>query len=88
LEVDARHFKVAGPAELRTDSIVTSGKNRRRLVSPVAIKRDTPFQIADDLDVIQIVRIDANSTQVKQRGQYCGSRIEVSFAELESLEST
>ena len=76
-------LQTVGPTEPRTDAIVTSGEALWRLRIPVAIKRDIPFQIADDFDVIGSVRIDSNSAWVGQHRQYGGSCIEVGLAELE-----
>jgi hypothetical protein len=38
---------LVGPTEPRTDAILTSRETLRRLVIPVAIKRNIPFQITD-----------------------------------------
>jgi hypothetical protein len=49
------------PAEPRTGTVVAAGEIGRRLVVPVAIERDIPGEVAEELDVIGRIHIEVNA---------------------------
>ena len=57
------------PTESCTASIVTADKAWRRPVVPVSIERKVPLQIADDLDVIGSVEVEAETAWIRNRRQ-------------------
>ena len=55
------------------DAIVATGKTMRRLVVPVAVKRQIPRQVAEELEVIGGIGIETNAARIRDGGKdrYC-----------------
>lgn len=71
------------PAQPRATPVVAPGKAWWRLVIPVAIKRDIPRQVAEDLDVIGRVGIDSDATRLGKGWQDSSGCAQIRLAELE-----
>jgi hypothetical protein len=66
-------FIAKGPAKARAAAIVATGKTMRRLVVPVAVKRQIPRQVAEELEVIGGIGIETDAARIRDGGKdrYC-----------------
>src|SRR5208337_4131967 len=56
------------PAKPRTGAVVASRKVGRRPVVPVAIERDVPLQVAEQLHVVSSVQIEMDTARLENPG--------------------
>src|SRR5215813_5250818 len=61
-------FHAEGPTQPRTGPVITSLKMGRRLILPIAVKRNIPRQVAGDLDVVARIHAVFNPSRLAEYG--------------------
>jgi len=73
-------------AEAGTGSIVTTGKAWRRLIVPVAIDVEIPFELPPELDVVRSVQIELHTSRLRKSRQRFGVDGQGGLAETEQVQ--
>src|SRR5208283_3008743 len=73
------------PAQPRAGAVVASREVRRRPVVPVAIERDIPCQVAEDLHIIRSIHIEMDATGLGDGRQQNSGDVQGSFVEPEEF---
>src|SRR5271157_4507232 len=73
------------PAKSRTGAVVASRKVGRRPVVPVAIERDVPLQVAEQLHVVSSVQIEMDTARLGNGRQENSGDIQVGLVEPEKF---
>src|ERR1035437_461754 len=73
------------PAEPRTGAVVAAGEMGGRLVVPVAVERDIPREVAENLYVIGRVHIEVHAPGYRYRRENTSGDVQVGLVETEKF---
>lgn len=82
---DGLSLQAECPTQSGARAVVAAGEAGRGPIIPVAVERQIPLQITNDLDVVRRPGVEPDAAGIGERRQQRCSYVEIGFAELEEL---